>query len=399
MKKRIYGSVTTLAFLAIPAMAITPVNPQIGQSLWEIAGKIGVVYDETELSKPTNISNADASGGIVTISSSGIYRLSEELTNRVVIDTDNVELDLNGYGISLTTNVSGITIQSNRSNIAIYNGYLKNTNTSGPGRGISAIPNSGETISHIYIKHVDVYGFQVGFYIDAIANGGTTKNFFLDSCFSTLAGSISFLLYGATDCVVENCVASNAISASGRGFHSNGGAHNTFSECIANDLNDGYGFYLEGDYDTFYRCVSSKNGVGFYLNTTSDNVLRKCLAEGNNASGYQLVASNYNIFDKCDAVANNTIDSSVAGGFKFSASSNYNLFDTCVSTGNLRYGFYHTTGSGVANFFDECIAKQNTTANYLFGTNYGYSYRCHDVTTTAAGWKDDAPNTGWTARG
>ncbi len=61
-----------------------------GESLWAMQRLV------TQASCDVTIRQIDLTAGVYTISSSGVYCLAENITGKIVIDTNNVVLDLNG---------------------------------------------------------------------------------------------------------------------------------------------------------------------------------------------------------------------------------------------------------------------------------------------------------------
>lgn len=393
MKKLKQLCAATLILSAIAAKATSTVDPQPGQSVWEITGKIGTVLDELSPYKPIAISNANVFFDVIMITVPGKYRLSETLNYPVIIATDKVELDLNHYGISVSSvPVNGIEIADGIQKIVIHDGYIEGPANSGC-FGVYAQADA-TTISDIYLENIDVFGFYDGYYFSDNIGTGTIKNFFLNGCSSSNAVLAGIYMLGLTDSVFNKCIMSGNGS---RGFGIYSAKYNSFNLCVVN--NSGNGFYLSGaNNNNLYRCISGTNSdEGFYLVGSSYNNFRKCVSSDNGANGYLLELANYNVFERCIAMHNSFSTALSAGGFKFTNGSVYNLFDQCVASGNNIFGFFCPGAVSNYNFLDECISRQNATNYSLSGPIY--TFRCQDIATASAGWNDNAANTGWMARG
>ncbi|MFC1845557.1 beta-propeller fold lactonase family protein [Candidatus Dependentiae bacterium] len=158
-----------LALLGALNLNATIVNPQTGQSSWELASKLGTVFDEDT---PTLLSDADATGGILTIDTAGRYMLKENLTSRIVIDEDDVCLDLNCRSITRSTATDNIvTVNSSKSNIKIFNGSIENTAGPGTGHGILV----DDSASRVRIKNIKISTCANGVRLDGTDGSEVTK--------------------------------------------------------------------------------------------------------------------------------------------------------------------------------------------------------------------------------
>jgi hypothetical protein len=162
----------------------------------------GVVLINQSNALAGNVTPGDAPGFPVTISVSGSYRLSSNLTvpdantTAIQINTDNVTIDLNGFSIlgpvvcsccptsCSPNNGSGVGITSSNSNITISNGIVRGFGTSGisligaAGRveGVTASNNNQNGISIgggpgiVSLCHANLNG------MDGISGTGTVSN-------------------------------------------------------------------------------------------------------------------------------------------------------------------------------------------------------------------------------
>ena len=394
--------------------AISLVDAHEGQSVWVINRNIGNVLDEISPYEPTALSNADAVGSVITISSSGIYRLSEELTNRVQINVDKVDLDLNGYGISLSAAASlGLTIQSDRKKIVVRNGYVENSAASPTGDGIYAVSASGDTISDVYLNNVNVFGFDMGINFEA-QSGGFVKNCHVTDCncadtnnagFQANGSGVEcfsftncvafnnghgFILTGFSNNVINNCVVSNS---SGYGFiFQSTSENNVLNNCVVSDsVNHGFYFFGSSGYNVLNSCVASNVADRGFSFEANNNEVRECIASNCGTDGFYFSSATGNFLYECTASNCGT------DGFYFSATAIGNLFDECTASNNVVYGF-NFFSSAAQNFLDECTARDNTTGNYtgLPGNN---AFRCRDVSGATVSWQDTAGTGGWIARG
>lgn len=249
---RITYSLFFFSFLIIPYTYCTKINPQLGQSVWEIMSKLGIVYDETT---PILISDDDAVAGIITIDASGRYMLTDDLTSKIIIDASNVDLDLNDRTIvraDATENI--VTVNNDKYNVSICNGYIENS--AGPGTGSGIFVNSGA--SRIHVEGVKILDCGNGIRLNG-ESGDEITNCKFNAC-DFIGNSTGIIL-----------------------VHSD---KNEFRDChaIENDL-DGYVLY-HSEMNEVLDCHAidtrntDTNAVSFRSISGNSNLFRSCIVKG-----------------------------------------------------------------------------------------------------------------------
>ncbi|MEQ8822729.1 MAG: hypothetical protein RLY93_21030 [Sumerlaeia bacterium] len=229
-----------------------------------------------------------------TITVPGAYFITQDLTGQsgfdgIVIDTDNVTLNLNGYTlVGVAGSDDGINILTGYTSIRIFNGTL----TSWGDDGVDADGTAGGIIL------VDIHSFSNG-----------------DCGFD-----------GSTEMTLIRC---QAIDNSGDGFFSF--VDSQFVDCIA-DSNGDDGFDDVGS-SSLERCIATDNDEDGFVDVR-DSSLRGCVADGNTFSGfYDFEACT---LENCTASFNdengfdNFVDCAIRG---------------CVSTSNFVWGYLAITHS------------------------------------------------------
>lgn len=241
---------------------VTQINPQPGSSLWSIIQGWGQVVDETWPGEPTVISTADLVGGVITISASGIYILSENIPNgRFNITADQVHLDLNGRRVECdTASQDVVTIGTGRERVTICNGFVRHSHAT-PGHGIII----GAGSSSVRICDVNVEGCTHGIMLDG-QEGSEVVDCEIVAC-DLVSNTTGVVLHNADENVISHCQASlsaecgfelryseyngvvgcraiettsSGATKSAQGFVTNGGQGNLFEDCIAKKSeNDG----------------------------------------------------------------------------------------------------------------------------------------------------------------
>lgn len=183
------------------------------------------------------------------INQGGFYRLADNITAQITINSSNVTLDLAGHTISNGTH--GISIASGLSNIIIQNGSISSATSNGI--------NIGTGCTQINLKDLRISGCTLGIYLD------TVKNCFIDSCelcFNTTGSEI----VNAESIILKKCIAISNEQAA-YSFLS------TFS-CAAFDCQaistGSINMNASGDTSFVY---------GFYLNQCEATLLQNCLAQ------------------------------------------------------------------------------------------------------------------------
>jgi len=248
----------------------TRVNPQSNEGAREISNNLGLVFDETI---PFPLFDTDAIGGVITINTPGRYYFPENITYRVVIDSDNVCLDMNCRSITRSNASENlITVNSNKEKIIIKNGALYNT--AGPGTGCGVLVNSES--SSLYLENLKITDCGNGIRLDgsygneiekcSISSvdfvGNTTaavlqyadKNRFYN-CHAVENVQSGYELINSQLNILKNCsVATTNGNSCVSGFTSHSGHGNLFTECVVKNTktdawefcNKSYGFLLTG---------------------------------------------------------------------------------------------------------------------------------------------------------
>jgi len=263
---------STLVALLLTVFSVNTshVNPQPNEGVREIVVNFGIVFDEII---PFPLFDTDAIGGVITINTPGRYYFPENITSRIVIDSDSVCLDMNCRSITRSNASENlITVNSNKEKILIKNGALYNT--AGPGTGCGVLINNGS--SNIYLENLNITDCGNGVRLDGTYGSEITKceMALLDLVGNTTAIALNYadknrvysccsaqstqagydLLHSKLNCV-ENCRALfTEGSTSVYGFKSYSGQENLFKDCIIKGTktdawefcNKSYGFLLTG---------------------------------------------------------------------------------------------------------------------------------------------------------
>ena len=196
-----------------------------GQSMWWISKRIGETADVID-SKLDGISatceamvlsSSDISGGTITISSAGLYCLSEDVTADISVETSCVSLNINNRTVT-----GLVTVGNSSADCELFNGFIDSpvnssstsatyavtiesgtsrvllndlTITGGNGSGATGITGhsgvSGVTVQgdNVMIRNCEVHG----------GNGDDGSN-------AGGAGGHGIEISGATDVLMRNCV-------------------------------------------------------------------------------------------------------------------------------------------------------------------------------------------------
>jgi len=213
------------------------VNP--GESLWAMQRLV------TQASCDVTIRQTDFSGGVYTISNSGVYCLAEPITGKIQINANNVVLDLNGktmtsssdncVEVNGTSNAlikNGSVIAASNNGIAVLSGSnqvtIKNVTSYGSAVGINATSST-----NVYVDSCDLIASDTGMMFDTVSRGQVNNTTASDSMY------IGFLLDASSKNLLKSCHALNTgqaladLTADIYGFFSTDGSSNIFCECVA----------------------------------------------------------------------------------------------------------------------------------------------------------------------
>ena len=210
----------------------------------------GLLYNPNlldNISLPTNFTSCPN-----TISTAGVYTISDINNCCVVIDADNVTLDLKDYTLNCSIGPA-IIINSGYKNITIKNGSIKGDNI-----------NDGIFINEgcelIVISDIDVYSCKNGInYSGSI--GSMIKSCKIKDCnfYACDKGVIADYLKKS---VFDNCVARNCVQA---GFEQKNSQFNVYDACVVLDLSNSN---------------SAESAIGFNSTGGTGNLYRECIIEG-----------------------------------------------------------------------------------------------------------------------
>jgi len=248
----------------------TFVTPQLGERAIDLLIEIGDTLNENRSSIGEVITNATS----LTITTSGNYILGENINGTIIIDSNEVWLNLNGYTVyELSGTSTGIIINQDKTNITVFNGYIKGQGSS---NGIGA--NQGTTA--LKIENVTISEFEHGIYLDGTI-GAEIKSCEITDCtiYNCNKGIWGNYVIKAG---FENCEAKNCTET---GFELRNSKYNIFKTCNAVEIEnndsekDAVGFYdYLGDTNIFIACIAQditkiENGyqsVGFLITGTDE---------------------------------------------------------------------------------------------------------------------------------
>jgi len=281
MKKLFFSLLILLCFMQqINARAVLS-----GESLWALQRLVA------QASCDVTIRQIDLTVDVYTISTSGVYCLAENITGKIIIDTDNVVLDLNGKTM---TNASGDCVVVNgKSNALIKNGSViaKNDN------GISVLARSDQ----VSVKEVTSYDCITGIDVDS------STNISIHAC-ELIASSVGVAFTSVSRAQVSDSIASDSeftgflLDSSSKSFFTNCHALNT-GQGLTDQTANIYGFLsADGSSNIFSECIAQNTlaltvtgvtdvTVGFaFTGTESDSQITKCTSSviETNANGFAI---------------------------------------------------------------------------------------------------------------
>jgi len=187
-----------------------------------------------------------------TISQPGAYCVADNFQGYIIIDSDSVSIDLNGFDICGNINTSTIIqIKNGHKNIVIRNGAIKDAY-----HGILIEQNA----SIVKIEDINIFDCQNGLYFDGTSTT-TIESCNLKNCNIASCNKAAELNY-VSKSVFENCKAYNCTQS---GFELNTCSFNVFDKCKT--LN------LEND-------DPQKEITGFSSTSGQGNLFTECLVDG-----------------------------------------------------------------------------------------------------------------------
>ncbi len=245
--------------------------------------------------------------GPITITSSGSYCLSQNITGVITIDADNVTMDLNRYAVVNGSN--GIVINNNHSDILIMNG------TVGGGSSATQVGISvGSGCARVAFRELNAIDCELVAIDFGGINSAPIKSVDIDRC------------------------------------------------CIENS---GMGLQMDNVKGGRVRqCSMSFNITGFYVDDTEKLIVEDCCSFANERAGFELKTSSNNHFENCKAIKNGETGSDNAFGF-IATSGSCNTFVCCIaedtstnsiSASKMAAGFAFT-GTEKRSVFVGCTSK------------------------------------------
>jgi len=233
--------------------------------------KIGESLNETRQSIGELITSS------TTISNSGVYFLGQDVDCPIIIDSDDVYLDLNGYSVYGTC--TAIIINENKKNILIKNGSLNGASDCVFECAEENLNNASgllvkEGAMLVQVEDINIFGYSIGVYFN-----GTSSN------------------------KIRSCdVTDTTFSCNNKGVVMNYTQESTFVNCEAlSSFEAGYEL-IRCRRNIFYRCKSletendtdTKSASGFISTTGIGNLFIECIVNastkntkfGYNANGF-----------------------------------------------------------------------------------------------------------------
>lgn len=248
----------------------------------------------------------------------------------VTITANNVIFDLKNYGLSqISTNTMteliGIFVAPNLSNITIKNGTIENVS------GVGIYVSDG--CSQVYLENLLLSSCNEGGILLAGNTTGTginevtIKNCLINDIIPTDSNNAYGLrLIATSNIIIENCIINNSqtiLSTTGYGISLESCSNGEIDHCKS--YNNGGTLFGAG------IAISNSNGCSLF-NCNAGNNLVTSLSQTGTACGFYITLSNLLLFSNC--LGNHNIN----------------------NTGNAM-GFYSLNNSNI--FFENCIAGAN----------------------------------------
>jgi WD40 repeat protein len=248
--------------------------------------------------------------GSYQINAPGTYSLTSDFAGQIIINSDFVNLNLNGYHVYGALN--GIVINS-CNHITINNGAIGPVSSNGivinPGSSSITLKNLSITdcahgidinqSSGLCLESIDLANNAIGLY------GNVVQEMAVNYCSARLNTIGGFVLYNSSDNNFEDC------SAQGNGggdddtygFMSTSGSGNSFNSCAAKNT-------------LSYALSTTKMAAGFMVKyPESASIVQQCTANKNSADGLSnaygiiLAPGNDDLVDYLDGIHGSTVNS------------------------------------------------------------------------------------------
>ncbi|NBP14333.1 right-handed parallel beta-helix repeat-containing protein [bacterium] len=314
-----------------------------------------------------------------TITKPGYYLLTETIISEtrngaiVVIASNDVILDLHGNTITQSsdaTNVDGIFINNNLTNITIKHGIIRKTT----GNGVEVSSGcSNISLEDITVIECNRTGILFNGSAQALIRNSEVKKCLVSATSSTTSDAIGLNL---TYCTVFTAIDS--------AFNTSRTTTNTFNA---------YGVFAQNNSAlTFINCTALANqgetiAAGFCADNSTSVAFEHCTANQNSATdtavsesyGFLMNNSTAVTFKNCHAAQNNAINT--AAGLRIKGSK-YNYLFECVAQSNFitgsgandrAHGFMVDTTGSIGHRFEYCTASGNQGSTNALSLCAGFS--------------------------
>jgi hypothetical protein len=219
-----------------------------------------------------------------TISTSGSYRLANNIVGTIDISADGVTFDLNGYTITPVGVTNGINVTTSHKNINIKNGLitgasrcvtiaspsqniivedLQLSDASSVGVSILATDTFSSTVQNFTIRNCTATNVALGGFVFVNCINGT-----IDSC--TVEGACSLAPFNLDTCVgmlINNCIAQKSTSLNGC-FYLISAINSQVMSCKAIDSAVGFTNAI-GTNNLFVNNCALRNGTNYQAGVTN----------------------------------------------------------------------------------------------------------------------------------
>ena len=264
-----------------------------------------------------------------TITNRGSYYVTTNLNSGgggIIIETNDVSVDLNGFTLTSNGSLFGIAVLSARNNLVVRNGIFRNW-----GSGVGAGLTTHSTFEDLHVTGGSGAGINTGNYCQVLR--------------CTVSGNTNAGIFAGDYCTISECHASgNANNGIRTGDHGQ-----VIGSTASGNTNAGI---LTGTYATVFRCYASTNG-GNGVQVTTGSKISECSSVLNRGHGIVLV--NYGTVQDSTAKGNalNGIDSGGAGA---------NAVRNCLASDNGGNGI--DLGS-CCNVVADCLVALNDREGIL----------------------------------